>query len=281
VTSGPLFLVGAQRSGTTVLAHLLSSALAEQRGGTFTVNGKLWYVLRRWLEPADLAARHLRADEIRYALGRRSPGGVGATGWLARVDTALDGAAAQVAAGRYPATADAVIELSRAVADEVAAGRPWGDKYNEYVLELEHLHAVFPSARWVMVSRHPAQVAASMLRWRGPRPWNPHSLADAEAKWCVWNARWLQFRDRLEVDSVVELDYDRLCAGPDLERLERFTELDLTAARTVLIARPAAAVGPLAPPTEAVWAALRRRGGIGPVGLRAPDAEIGADQDGG
>ena len=73
----PLLLVGAQRSGTTALGYALSEAHASRRG-CFTVNGKLFYLAARWLHADDLAARHLRVDELCHALTRRRPGGAGA-----------------------------------------------------------------------------------------------------------------------------------------------------------------------------------------------------------
>src|SRR4051812_36557269 len=93
----PVFLVGAQRSGTTALASCLSAAFA-RRGGTFTVNGKLLYVLSRWMRPEDLHGRHLRTDEMLHALRRRSVWGVGSEQWLERAESALRAAAADVAA---------------------------------------------------------------------------------------------------------------------------------------------------------------------------------------
>lgn len=253
----PLFLVGAQRSGTTALAHVLSAAYAEQFGATFTVNGKLWYFLRRWLTPDDIAARHLRADEIVHALNRRPPQGSGASAWLADVDRALREAARAVSAGRYPATAHGVRALARDLAASVHGPREWGDKYNEYLLDLPFLDDLFPAARWIMLFRHPAEVVASMLAWSGDRPWNPRTAADAEAKWVAWNRCWLDFRAKLPPERFTEIDYADLCTGRGLEDLMAFTGLDLTGRAEGLSRRSAAAIGTPVTAAGHTWAELR------------------------
>jgi hypothetical protein len=226
--TAPLFLVGAQRSGTTALAHALSAQYPAQRHGTFTVNGKLWYFVVRWLDAGDLAARHFRADEIGHALRRRPAQGAAAAEWLGRVDGALGDLAGHVARGRYAATRDGVLAARRDLAGAIAGPRPWGDKYNEYLLQLPELHATFPDARWIFLRRHPAEVIASMLAWAGDRPWNPAAGCDAEAKWRYWNSRWLAFRSSLRPSRLLELDYEDLCSGTAHQAVQEFTQLDLS-----------------------------------------------------
>lgn len=259
----PLFLVGAQRSGTTALGHLLSAAFAEQ-GGMFTVNGKLWYFLRRWLTPDDLRGRHLRADEIVHALRRRPAEGIGAPVWLADTEEALRWAARAVGEGCYPASVQGARALALDVAARVYGAKAWGDKYNEYLLDLPFLHELFPAARWIMLFRHPAEVVASMLAWTGDRPWNPATAADAEAKWATWNRCWLDFRDRLDPSHVVQIDYGDLCAGHALAALAEFTGLDLSAYAGTFVRNspppPGAGMGSAA---ALIWARLRSEENFG------------------
>ncbi|MER5891312.1 hypothetical protein ABT160_46550, partial [Streptomyces sp. NPDC001941] len=84
MTTSPVILLGAQRCGTTAFAYAMNLAFHDS-GGHFTVNGKLPYLLHRWLTAQDLADRHLRADEILHALDRRPPDGAGVERWRARV----------------------------------------------------------------------------------------------------------------------------------------------------------------------------------------------------
>ncbi len=85
-------------------------------------------------------------------------------------------------------------EIRRVCAEAYGPG-PWGDKSNEYLLELAWLHATFPDARWVFLVREPGETVASMLAWTEYRPWNPGNALDASAKWAYWTSRWLGFRD--------------------------------------------------------------------------------------
>jgi Sulfotransferase family len=205
----PILLVGPQRSGTTALAAAMSAALAVA-GGCFTVNGKLPYLLRRWWTDTDAAARHLRQDEVFHALARIPPQGVGSVAWLARTRTALLASARRAARGH--AAPYARDEIRRVCSDAYGPG-PWGDKYNEYLLELPWLHATFPDARWVFLVREPGETVASMLDWRRDKPWNPDNAWAAAAKWAYWTSRWLAFRETIPLRQRVELDYADLCEG--------------------------------------------------------------------
>lgn len=215
----PVILVGAQRSGTTALARALSQAFHD-RGGHFTVNGKLPYLLHRWLGPDDLAARHLRVDEILYALDRRPPAGAGVAQWRARVERSLRAAARAVADGE---AGDDPIALARTIMAESNPGTAvWGDKYNEYLLQLPQLERIVPGARYIMLFRNPEEVADSVLSWHGDRPWAPTTREAARAKWTAWNARWLEFADGVDPGRRIVLEYRALCRGEETDRLEAF-----------------------------------------------------------
>jgi len=217
----PLFLVGAQRSGTTALGLALSSAFAE-RGWAFTVDGKLPYLLRRWWLPDDQVAMHMRCDEVEHGLVRMSPQGVDACAWTVRASGALRAAAALVAEG--PERVD-LAATAREVCAQAYGGDTWGDKYNEYLLDLDWLEATFPRARWIYLVRDPQQVIASMLGW-SKRWWNPRTADACARKWAHWNDRWLAFRKRIPEERRLEVDYAALCAG-EHELLSRFTGLDM------------------------------------------------------
>lgn len=252
----PLFVVGAQRSGTTVLAHAISAQYPVQRHGTFTVNGKLWYFVLRWLGIDDLAARHARADEISHALRRRPAEGTAAEPWLRRADSALHALAVRVARGGYPVSKAGLLAARRDLAAAVAGDEPWGDKYNEYLLQLPALHATFPDARWLFLRRNPAEVVASMLAWTGNRPWNPGTVRDAEAKWVAWNRHWLAFRPALKQSQVLELDYADLCSGQAHRMVQDFTELDLAESLRNYQRRDGPAPAAVSAETRRVWADL-------------------------
>lgn len=246
----PLFLVGAQRSGTTALGYAISAA-HERAGGCFTVNGKLFYLAQRWITVEDVATRHLRVDELIYALDRRSAGGSGVAMWRERVETALRAAAARVANGSAKTPED----LVRQVAAAAYGDGPWGEKYNEYLLDLPYLLRLYPRARWLFVYRRPAEVATSMLAWSGDRPWRPTDAVGCETKWADWNKRWLSFRDRLAPARRLELDYDTLCTDSGLYQVSRFAGVDLEPG-CMYRQKPPADVPIGSPVAAEVWARL-------------------------
>ncbi len=235
----PFLLVGPQRSGTTALAAALSAAIVTV-GGCFTVNGKLLYLLRRWWTDPDGEAQHLRADEVAHALERLPAQGPGADAWQTRAMDAL-----RASARRGGETTVSTIDEVRRICAEAYGAGPWGDKYNEYLLDLPWLHAVFPDARWVFLIREPGEAVASMLAWRHDKPWNPRDAEAASTKWAHWTSCWLAFRDTLAPHQRIELEYAALCEGRQ-DALSELVGIDLTPFLTTF-RRPAAPDRPLAP----------------------------------
>lgn len=210
MTISPVILLGGQRCGTTALAYAMNLAFHDA-GGHFTVNGKLPYLLHRWLGGQDLADRHLRADEILHALDRRPPDGAGVEQWRARVERSLRAAARDVAEG---AAGDDPVELARRILGAAQGESPyWGDKYNEYLLHLPWFGRVLPDARYVMLVRHPVEAARSMLRWKGDRPYVPLTEEAALAKWTAWNRHWLAFAPGVPAERRLVVEYHALCRG--------------------------------------------------------------------
>lgn len=220
--SSPVFLIGAQRSGTTALAQALSEAFAAA-GGCFTVNGKLPYLLERWWVQGDLDCQHLRADEVEHALRRMPVGGVNSEAWLERAGAALRAGAIRAARRQALPTVEEEVRL---ICEQAYGARPWGDKYNEYLLELPWLARVFPTARWIFVVREPGDAIASMLGWRQEKAWNPREAAVAAKKWAAWNSRWLCFRDSLDARLRFEIGYEQL-ADEGGHRLSEWLGLDV------------------------------------------------------
>jgi hypothetical protein len=221
----PVFLVGAQRSGTTALAFALSRAF-DEAGGCFTVNGRLPYLLRRWWTEDDLRYQHLRADEVEHSLRRAPTAGVHTDAWLERAAIALRAGAGRAASRTVPRAG--VAREIRLICEEAYGGGPWGDKYNEYLLDLPWLSQTFPTARWIFIVREPADVVASMLAWRHDKVWNPRRERDAAAKWASWNQRWLCFRGSLAPGAAFETGYRQLAADGGA-RLSDWLGLDVEA----------------------------------------------------
>ncbi|MCC3329186.1 sulfotransferase [Nocardia abscessus] len=254
----PVIVMGAQRSGTTALASVLDLAF-DKAGGIFTVNGKLPYVLHRWVTTADLEARHLRVDEMIWALRRKPPFGTNSERWLATTETVLRAAAVTVSAGEVT---DAV-RLRRDVLDGAYAGATrFGEKYNEYLLELDALAESLPDAHWVLLIRHPEAVARSTLRWTGDRPWRPPDREAALAKWVAWHEPWLAHPRTADQRLCTVVEYGRLCAGPGLARLGSRLDVDLAPYRELLAESPAPIEATLPAPVRDTWTRLLGQAGL-------------------
>lgn len=254
----PVILLGAQRSGTTALASVLDAAF-DDAGGIFTINGRLPYLLSRWCTDEDVRGRHLRADEIVHALHRKPPYGRHSARWLDAVERVLRAAALEVADG---AQRDAVTLRRRLIQEAYAAGARFGDKYNEYLLDLDALADMVPDAYWVLLLRHPADAARSMLRWSGDRPWRPSNWQAALDKWVAWHEPWMAHTRTADPKRCIVLEYSQLCAGKDLRRLSEAVDLDLTPYADVLSERSGDSdKGPLPDSVAAMWSRLLDRRG--------------------
>lgn len=254
--AAPVILLGAQRSGTTALAAVLNAAFDEV-GGVFTINGKLPYLLHRWCTDADVRGRHLRVDEVLHALHRRTPYGRHSAQWLQATERVLRAAARDVANGT---AGDAVALRRRVVRDAYSGGSRFGDKYNEYLLELDYLADTLPDAHWVLLLRNPADVACSMLRWDGDRPWRPDTWRAALDKWVCWHQPWLRHARTTDPGRCTVLEYGRVCAGEDLRRLSAAIGLDLEPHAGLLTERAGEpGLPPLPQRVASVWAQLLDR----------------------
>jgi hypothetical protein len=130
----------------------------------------------------------------------------------------------------------------------------WGDKYNEYLLDLPALLGAVPGARLILLVRNPLESAASSLEWTGDRPWRPETVEDALAKWAAWHTPWLEVVSGLEPGRWLVVGYRALCEGRATGRLAAFCglDLDLTGLRA---SRPPPA-GELPPDTAHLWRTL-------------------------
>lgn len=250
----PVLLVGAQRSGTTGLASVLERAFARS-GGSFTINGRLPYLLDRWCRARDLAGRHLRAEEILCALHRKPPYGDGARAWTEQVGKVLARASSEVASGSWKDPD----ELCRwIVRESYGSVQRVGDKYNEYLLDLSVPRRMFDDPLIVLLVRDPSEVADSVLAWRGDRPWRPRTREDALDKWAAWHEPLMEDPLFQDTSRLYVADYARVCDG-GLTGLGAFLGLDLDPYTDLLNRSPRSATGKLPPPVGDLWDRLQAR----------------------
>jgi hypothetical protein len=207
-----VLVIGAQRSGTTLLGRLL----AEHQDVFLTVNGKLLYYLITWIyrDPSDFPGRHLRLDEIAFGL-RRKP--------ILGVEPACAEEMAELllrdfGPGRFydAEPREIVATIWKEVYSKLARNKSIiGDKYNEYLLQFREIMELFPDARYIFIHRHPFEVAESMCRAFRGRPWAPDSTLTAIRKWTDWNIQWQHARQRIHHHRRFEVGYEILVKEPE------------------------------------------------------------------
>ena len=216
---GPVFIVGCQRSGTTLLRAMLIQ-------GTLHIPPETGFlpVLRRRRERyGDLGQPQQRRALI-ADLGRTS-----ATSRTIAFDAfELDETEAHRAVGGAAPTnyAGAIRALYEASARKRGKTR-WGDKTPRYVLEMAWLARAFPDARFVHMIRDGRAVALSMAK----AGWFSR-IDDAANRWVEYIRTGRRIGRELGPSKYRELRYEVLVAEPEtrLRDLCRWLDLDYSPA---------------------------------------------------
>lgn len=198
-TGEPIFVVGAPRSGTTLLAALLAGHPGIACGPETQFFSKL--------DRADLdtAARDprwpARAAELVSSLTLAGQSVVD----LFEIDNAeLE---ADLAA-RPPAVASMLEALTGTVADR-AGKRRWAEKTPNHILHLDSIRSAWPNAQVVRIVRDPRDSAASMRRL----PWASDSVVANAQLWSEWHEASRSF---FETDSLsFTLRFEDLVLEPE------------------------------------------------------------------
>jgi sulfotransferase family protein len=193
VNDGPILIVGCPRSGTTLLRDLLR---AHPRI-TFPLESRVIPELYRGHgEPRDRAhARRIAADLL---------GTWDIETWRLGLDPAeLD---------HHRSFAELTAQLYATWAKR--EGKPrWGDKTPMYVLELDTLLSLFPSAQVINVVRDGRDVGLSMMR----QLWGPTNPYTAALMWRRTVAAGRRAAARLPSSVFLSIAYERLLSDPVTE----------------------------------------------------------------
>lgn len=205
----PFFIVGADRSGTTLLRLYLNahSRLAVPSESWFLIDLLAAFGPRALLRGADLdRAVSIVTQHQRFR-----------DGWH------VDGPALRaLLAAAEPLTlagfCDRLYRLETGSADDVA----WGDKTPEYVEHLGDLGHCFPDGRFIHLIRDGRDVYLSLARRRwSDRGYTPHELGRYWSR-CVRAAA--DARSRLEPGRFLQVRYEDLVLDtvPTLQRITAF-----------------------------------------------------------
>lgn len=210
-SSRPFFVLGAQRSGTTIL----SDTLAENQSIFLTIEGKLLYYLITWVgrDPDPRPGWQIRLDEIAYSLKRKPISGIDAVAVSEMIEHLETG----FPVGRFlhATSRDIVRNIWFDIYKRLAHGKPvFGDKYSEYLLQIQEIIALFPDAKYIFIHRDPFDVAESAVRTFRDHSWAP-TLNIAFAKWAAWNQNWLDARESIPIENRLEISYKNFVECPE------------------------------------------------------------------
>lgn len=190
----PVFIVGCQRSGTTMLGSLLGGEvhsiaipeaqfvadLAPARGDEAVDLGGV----------IDAIEQHYRYKIWNFDLGGKRPQGSGpyaeAIRWLVRQYGAAEGK---------------------------PDPRRWIDHQPGHVREIMELRAHFPALKAVHVVRDGRAIAASVM----PLNWGPNAIQSAANYWTQRVAMGMALREYLGAENFMQVRYEDLVADPDAE----------------------------------------------------------------
>jgi hypothetical protein len=220
-----LFVVGAARSGTTLLQRMLD---AHPR--LAVVDETYW--LLRFREPTGLTREGLVTEEL-LPLLLASPK-------FARMELSeqdLVDLLSREQPVRYERFVARIFDIYAARRGKQLAG----DKSPGYVRRMAEIHELWPRARFVHIIRDPRDVCLSMLDWRGGEQaagqygtWEMDPVVSTALYWRLSVAVGRDAGERLGPGLYHEVRYEDLVAFPDreLERMCEFLRLPYAEAMT-------------------------------------------------
>jgi LPS sulfotransferase NodH len=193
----PIFVVGAPRSGTTMLQLMLHAhpRIAIPPETRFVLGA---YQRRaEWGDLTDIANRRRLAEWITR----------GETNF-ADLDLDADAVIAQIVDGP-PVLGAAMGIVFRAYANKFGKPR-WGDKRPAYLLNVDLLLRMFPNAQIINIIRDGRDCVASTIG----QPWHRGGLNEAIYTWCRSDDEGWRARRTLDSETYHELHYESLVADP-------------------------------------------------------------------
>jgi hypothetical protein len=206
--SGPIFVVGCPRSGTTLLQYILR---AHPRISMAT--GESHFIVplaRRLAEFGDLASP-VGQRQILAAMEAQSRSFLETDLHGMRYDRErLVTRFQELGVSTYPALIDALFMENARGEGKVR----WADKTPWYVLHMDRLLQLFPGARFVHLIRDGRDVALSLFRRR--HDFHVYNTYSAARYWEIYLVRGREIGSRLPHGVYQEFYYERLINEPQL-----------------------------------------------------------------
>jgi hypothetical protein len=208
--SGPVFVVGCARSGTSLTCRLLLDHLGVNFGTESQFIVRYYRKHPRYGSLRNPSSMRRLLNDISherfFVRTRRN------FGFVFDIDLAMRSIAEPTYAGAV-----------RAIFEQFAATKGlvrWGDKTPEYSRHLDSLLTLFPNAQFLHVVRDPRDVAVSVFK----TAFGAKHAYEAAVAWCDAVNRIEAFGKRLPPDQFMQFHYEALIESPadTLEGVARF-----------------------------------------------------------
>jgi len=192
VNTAPFFIVGSDRSGTTLLRLMLSEH------SLLHVPRESWFLIKLM---SRLPARSpLTRKQVQIAYD------IITTHWRWKdweiEDRELWDRLKHHSEPSLSELIDAVFRLS-----SVLSGKPrWGDKTPEYVMEIDRLHTVFPEAQFIHIIRDGRDVCLSLMKYK----WRGIGLRQNAMYWAKHVAAGIESGKKLPKHLYLQVAYEDL-----------------------------------------------------------------------
>ena len=207
----PIFVVGAPRSGTTLLQLILNAH------PDVAIHGEIHFFDEILQLKTEISGFETEQDRDRFLgqLGRTN-----ALQYVPGLQPRLEVVRERLGKAASPGYELFFLLMMQAFAEESGASR-FGEKTPQNIRYLPELSEIFPEAKIVHIVRDPRDVVTSLMRM----PWAPDSVVLNALKWKI---DMLYMHDYLESGGAAhELRYEDLVAEPEstLRTLCRFLDV--------------------------------------------------------
>jgi hypothetical protein len=102
----------------------------------------------------------------------------------------------------------------------------WGDKYPEYLFQLDDINRTFPRAKFIVMMRHPYSNVEALSRKISKNGLGKlvDNVDDCIEQYITWNNRWLGYKPQLTKNRYIEVKYEELMLNTwaTLKRVNEF-----------------------------------------------------------
>lgn len=195
-TDVPIFILGCPRSGTTLLARLISDLLNYSIVESHFVT-KYFHLLKKY---GDLNQKN-NFKRLFNDILRERP----VQEWEITVD--IEKAYKEIKSR----TLEDITDYISTVRANKFGKQFWGDKTPHYLIDLDVLIRLFPTAKFIRIIRDGRDVSLSLMQ----KKWGPNNVYACAKSWVIYNTKHdTLFNQLKEEDKLIDILYEKLLVSP-------------------------------------------------------------------